>query len=91
MKTNEAARSLGRALGRLKRFRDKWMLVAFLASATLWIDGTLRAYLTLPETLEQHAAEISALKGRLTAVEHLLARDRCRWSVCLRRKVTLAL
>ncbi|MEM7177260.1 MAG: hypothetical protein AAF503_06120 [Pseudomonadota bacterium] len=90
MKKEEADTHNGWAFNRLLRLRDGWMLLVFVVSAALWVDGTVRTILILPETLGRHSQDLQAIELRLSALEYLVASDRCLGSPCLNRRISSA-
>ncbi|MEM7505390.1 MAG: hypothetical protein AAF415_01490 [Pseudomonadota bacterium] len=77
MTAQDASKAIDGVWGRLKRFKDKWVLVAFAASALVWMEGTVRAYVDLPVELEQQGHVLEGLNLQLSMLEHRLERSVC--------------
>ncbi|MEM8697670.1 MAG: hypothetical protein AAGF44_00775 [Pseudomonadota bacterium] len=61
----------------LKRAREKWVLIAFAASALVWIEGTARDYAELPDRLHHQAEALAALKAEIARLERQAEPGRC--------------
>ncbi|MEL6477027.1 MAG: hypothetical protein AAFR17_06845 [Pseudomonadota bacterium] len=62
---------------RLKRAREKWVLIAFAASALVWMEGTVREYVELPARLHHQAEALDTLKADISRLERQAERGRC--------------
>lgn len=73
----------------VQRMRERWIALVFLASAVLWVEGTVRIYLELPEIMALESARMADLEARVGAVERALRRRGCGWHPCLSHEVLL--
>lgn len=62
----------------VKRIRDKWVLAAFFLSGLLWMEGTVKSFVTLPEQVGLQAESVKNLELAMTELELRLARGNCR-------------
>lgn len=77
MTAQDANRAIDGVWARLKRVKDKWVLVAFLASTLVWMEGTVRAYVALPEQFEQQSLALEGLARQVSVLDNQLDRAGC--------------
>ncbi|MEM0943325.1 MAG: hypothetical protein AAGI70_05190 [Pseudomonadota bacterium] len=71
---------------RLTRLRDKWLVLAFLFSAFLWMEGTAKTFWALPDRLtrvEQMLERVDDRLGRLETDSEDCTGHNCHCQGCL--------
>lgn len=62
---------------KVKGLRDTWVLIAFVASTLIWVEGTVRVYVSLPEQVGLQAEVAADMTRRLVDIERHLEKLRC--------------